>query len=63
MFPLKNLTNSINDSRPAGANQEELEELQLQIHEIRAMYQATEVERDRLSELVRVLEKRSALYL
>ena len=63
MFPFKNLINSINDSRPAGASQEELEELQLQIHEIRAMYQATEVERDRLSELVRVLEKRLAFYL
>ena len=49
---------NVNGYRPTAANQEELEELQLQLHEIRAMYQATEVERDRLSELVSVLEKR-----
>ena len=63
MFPLKKCINSINNNRLAGASQEELEQLQLQIHEIRAMYQATEVERDRLSELVKVLEKRSVFYL
>ncbi len=36
----------------------DLDELQLQLHEIRAVNQATEVERDRLKELVTVLEKR-----
>jgi len=34
------------------------QEMQLKYHELSTLYQALSVERDRLSELVRVLEKR-----
>ena len=39
-----------------------LDELQTQCQEFRSLYQATEVERDRLAELVQVMEKRSVIY-
>ncbi len=49
---------SLTSCRPGSEAGAEAEELQLQIHELRAVFQATEVERDRLSELVKVLESR-----
>ncbi len=38
-----------------------IDELAAQCQEFRSLYQATEVERDRLAEFVRVLEKRSVI--
>ncbi|XP_057254893.1 coiled-coil domain-containing protein 13 isoform X1 [Pezoporus wallicus] len=52
------LSNNITPGRLAGANSLDLKVLQTQITEHKALCQAAEVERDRLLELVTVLQKR-----